>query len=63
MNAQDYLKNLNNISDIVPKILRDKVTINTNKKIFTEDTKGIKKIVVPNKNPYSIIQDLTTDNN
>ena len=50
-----------NISDIVPKILRDKVTINTNKKIFTEDTKGIKKIVVPNKNPYSIIQDLTTD--
>ena len=33
-----------NISDIVPKILRDKVTINDNKKIFTEDTKGIKKI-------------------
>ena len=32
-----------NISDIVPKILRDKVTINTNKKIFTEDTKGILK--------------------
>ena len=50
-----------NISDIVPKILRDKVTINTNKKIFTEDTKGIKKIVVPNKNPYSLIRDLTTD--
>ena len=35
-----------NISDIVPIILRDKVTINDNKKIFTEDTKGIKKIVV-----------------
>ena len=50
-----------NISDIVPKILRDEVTINTDKKIFTENTKGIKKIVVPNKNPYSLIKDLTTD--
>ena len=47
MNVQRLSKKFEgNISDIVPKILRDKVTINDNKKIFTEDTKGIKKIVV-----------------
>ena len=50
-----------NISDIVDEILNDKVTVNTRKKIFIENTKGIKKIIVPNKNPYSLIRDLTTD--
>ena len=50
-----------NISDIVGKILKDDKSVNTKKELFIEDTLGIKKIVSPNKNPYSLIRDLTTD--
>ena len=50
-----------NISDIVNIILEDKKSINTKKELFIESTLGNKKIVSPNKNPYSLIKDLTTD--
>ena len=50
-----------NISDIVGKILKDDKSVNTKKELFIEDTLGIKKIVSPNKNPYTLIRDLTTD--
>ena len=50
-----------NISDIVTKILKDSKSVNTKKELFIEETLGIKKIVSPNKNPYSLIKDLTTD--
>ena len=50
-----------NVSDIVKKVLKDPKALNTNKELFIEKTKGIKKIISPNKNPYSLIRDLTTD--
>lgn len=50
-----------NISDIVRKVLEDAKSVNTKKDLFIEDTLGLKKIVSPNKNPYSLIRDLTTD--
>ena len=50
-----------NISDIVGKILKDAKSVNTKKELFIEDTLGLKKIVSPNKNPYALIRDLTTD--
>jgi len=50
-----------NISDIVNKVLTDKKSVNTKKELFIEQTLGIKKIISPNKNPYSLIKDLTTD--
>ena len=50
-----------NISDIVSKILTDKKSTNTKKELFIDQTLGNKKIVSPNKNPYSLIRDLTTD--
>ncbi len=50
-----------NISDIVDKVLTDTKSVNTKKELFIEQTLGIKKIVCPNKNPYSLIKDLTTD--
>ena len=50
-----------NISDIVSNILTDNKSTNTKKELFIEQTLGNKKIVSPNKNPYSLIRDLTTD--
>ena len=50
-----------NISDIVNKILTSDKSVNTKKELFIEETLGIKKIVSPNKNPYALIRDLTTD--
>ena len=50
-----------NISDTVNRILKDKKSVNTKKDLFIESTLGNKKIVSPNKNPYSLIKDLTTD--
>jgi hypothetical protein len=50
-----------NISDTVNRILKDKKSVNTKKDLFIESTLGNKKIVSPNKNPYSLIRDLTID--
>ena len=50
-----------NISDTVNRILKDKKSVNTRKELFIESTLGNKKIISPNKNPYSLIKDLTTD--
>ena len=46
---------------IVTDILQNEKSINTGKNLFIEETKGIKKIISPNKNPYGLISDLTTD--
>ena len=50
-----------NISDTVVEILKGAKALNTEKELFVEHTLGIKKTIVPNKNPYSLIRDLTTD--
>ena len=50
-----------NASEIVGVILQDAKALNTKKNLYIESTLGIKKIVSPNKNPYSLIRDLTTD--
>jgi len=50
-----------NASEIVGIILQDAKALNTKKDLYIESTLGIKKIVSPNKNPYSLIRDLTTD--
>ena len=50
-----------NVSEIVGIILQDAKALNTKKDLYIESTLGIKKIVSPNKNPYSLIRDLTTD--
>jgi hypothetical protein len=49
------------ISEIVATILSDEKYINSNKSLFIEETKGIKRYVCANKNPYSFIRDLTTE--
>ena len=49
------------ISQIVTKILSDERYINTGKEIFVEPTKGIKRYVCANKNPFAFIRDLTTE--
>ena len=51
----------NTIDKIVENILKDRKALNTNKNIFIEPTAGIKRIISPNKNPYSLIRDLTID--
>ena len=51
----------NTIDEIVVDVLENPKAINTNKTIFVEKTKGIKKLIVPNRNPYFLIKDLTTD--
>jgi hypothetical protein len=51
----------NTIDKIVVDVLENSKAINTNKTIFVEKTKGIKKLVVPNKSPYGLIKDLATD--
>ena len=52
---------MGNTSDIVDTILKDAKALNTKKRLYIEQTLGIKKVVSPNKNPYSLIRDLTTD--
>jgi hypothetical protein len=46
---------------IVTDILQNEKSINTGKNLFIEETKGIKKIISPNKTPYGLISDLATD--
>ena len=46
---------------IVTDILQNEKSINTGKSLFIEGTKGIKKIISPNKTPYGLISDLATD--
>ena len=49
------------ISQIVSRILTDEKYINTSKPLFIEPTKGIKRYVCANKNPFAFIRDLTTE--
>ena len=51
----------NTIDEIVLDVLENPKAVNTSKTIFIEKTKGIKKLIVPNRNPYFLIKDLTTD--
>ena len=46
------------IDNIVLDLLESPKFANTSKNIFIEGTKGIKKIVSPNKTPYGLISDL-----
>ena len=49
------------IDNIIKNVLTDKKYINTNKNIFIEETSGIRKVVVPNINPYDFITNLATE--
>lgn len=49
------------ISSIVATVLSDEKYINSAKPLFIEETKGIKRYVCANKNPYTFIRDLTTE--
>lgn len=46
------------IDKIVYDILNNAKYINTNKELFIEPTKGIRKIVTPNSHPFTIIKNL-----
>jgi len=48
----------NNISAIVEDILTNEIYIGTTKKLFTEKTQGVRKIIVPNTQPFNIINKL-----
>jgi|TARA_R110001592_G_scaffold357096_1_gene659814 hypothetical protein len=50
-----------NISTIVKDILENPLYIQTEKKLFIEPTKGIRKIVSPNLHPYTLIKNLATE--
>ena len=47
--------------NIVKNVLTDQNYIDTNKDVFIEETSGIRKIVVPNVNPYNLITNLATE--
>ena len=49
------------IDNIVKNVLTDQNYIDTNKDVFIEETSGIRKIVVPNVNPYNLITNLATE--
>ena len=49
------------IDNIVKSILTDERYINTNKNVYIEPTSGIRKVVVPNVNPYDFITNLATE--
>ena len=49
------------ISNMVYDALNNAKYINTNKEIFLEETKGIRKIVVPNSHPFDFIKKLTRE--
>ena len=46
------------IDKIVYDILNNAKYINTNKELFIEPTRGIRKIVTPNSHPFTIIKNL-----
>ena len=49
------------ISNIIQDILKDSRYINTKKKIFIQETAGIRKVVSPNYHPYKFINNLTNE--
>ncbi len=49
------------ISNMVYDALNNAKYINTNKEIFLEETKGIRKIVVPNSHPFDFIKKLARE--
>ena len=49
------------ISNMVYHALNNAKYINTNKEIFLEETKGIRKIVVPNSHPFDFIKKLARE--
>ena len=49
------------ISNIIQDVLKDPRYINTKKKLFIEDTAGIRKVVSPNYHPYKFISNLTNE--
>ena len=49
-----------NISDIVEDALVNPLHIQTEKNLYIEPTKGIRKIVSPNVHPYTLIKHLAT---
>ena len=50
-----------NISDIVRDALVNPLHIQTEKNLYIEPTKGIRKIVSPNVHPYTLIKHLATE--
>ena len=49
------------ISNIIQDVLKDPRYINTKKKIFIQETSGIRKVVSPNYHPYKFINNLTNE--
>ena len=49
------------VSEIVEKVLRDPLYINTKKDLYIEETAGIRKVISPNIHPYDLIRNLTTE--
>ena len=49
------------LDNIIKNVLTDQNYIDTNKDVFIEETSGIRKIVVPNVNPYNLITNLATE--
>ena len=49
------------ISNIIQDILQDPRYINTKKKVFIQETAGIRKVVSPNYHPYKFISNLTNE--
>jgi len=49
------------ISNIIQDVLKDSRYINTKKKIFIQETSGIRKVVSPNFHPYKFINNLTNE--
>ena len=49
------------IDKIVEDILRNPLYCNSKKQLFIEPTSGIRRLVIPNKNPFNIIKDLANE--
>ena len=49
------------ISNIIRDILKDSRYINTKKKVFVQESAGIRKVVSPNSNPYAFINNLANE--
>jgi len=49
------------ISNIIKDILKDPRYINTKKKLYIQETKGIRKVLSPNYHPYKFINNLVNE--
>ena len=49
------------ISNIVTDVLRDKRYINSTKRLFIENTSGIRKVISPNNHPFTFLCTLATE--